>query len=338
MFKRILTLWVIAAAFLPIVPVYGAIASDTVCEERKRASMEQRLDDTAIEFIKSPTASWETREVTIDFVRLQFGQTRMKDVALTFGCKVVEEEISFPHYAGFGWVVAMPDDATFSLVDRSISDTTIRSYLDEERGKASNSVDALRMLVSGPFWRLGRHGEVPIGALVRDGKFEENYRDNFSARHVLCATEGGVELMDRKMFEAQKAKCSFAFQLGPALFERSTSGRAKLGIGSNSMNRSRRNILIKVDADGSVAGADGSLILLSTLFDIAVYDAMIASELLVRKLPNGGEIAWAVGLVDDESLSGPVLTMRGRVLELAEAGRPTGAIMQLIFDGDERSE
>lgn len=70
---------------------------------------------------------------------------------------------------------------------------------------------------------------------------------------------------------------------------------------------------------------------------------MVASELLVRKLSNEGtlagevEIVWAVGLVDDESLSGPILTGEGKpTLELSEVNRPTGAIMQFIFDRGER--
>lgn len=203
------------------------------------------------------------------------------------------------------------------------------------------------------FWKLSRRGEVPIGTLVKNNVVEHDFRANFSARYVLCSTKSGsVALLDGKvgMFgdlgSESGGECTAAVQVGPALFERlpdSPRGDAKLGIGADSRNRSRRNILIKVNADAEGDESGARLVLLSTLFDIASYDAMVASDLLVRKLSNEGglagegKIVWAVGLVDDESLSGPILTMDGRpILELSEVNRPTGAIMQFVFNGSEK--
>ena len=338
-------LWSILG-FLLFMPVYGAGPNDRVpepeCEDRKRASMEKRLKGATIDIMDVLSENWDTGEVAIHFVRIKFHQTDVEDT-LTYGCEPATGVGSFPAHTGFAWIVVMPNETTFSLVDRGVSDTTIWSYLDEEIGGAPlNSVDSLVMLVSGPFWRLSRRGELPIGALVRDTKKVQDFRPDFSAKHVLCSKmDGSIELIvgKAKMFdESVTPLCAAAIQVGPALFERSPKalGPAKLGIGSNSTNRSRRNILIKVKANDSARKSEESLILLSTLFDIASYDAMVASKLLVRKLPSRGEIVWAVGLVDDESLSGPVFIMNGRpVLQLTEASRPTGAIMQFTFDGGE---
>lgn len=332
---------------LLFMPAYGTGTSARIpepeCEERKRTSMEKRLRGATMDFMDVLPENWHAEEVTIHFVRIEFHRADVDD-ALTYGCQPVTGVESFPAHIGFAWIVVMPNETTFSLVDRSAADTTIRSYLNKEVGGVPlNSLDSLSMLVSGPFWRLSRRGELPIGVLVRDTKKVQDFRPDFSAKHVLCSKEdGSIELIvgKAKMFdESATTLCAAAIQVGPALFERSTNvfGPAKLGIGGNSTNRSRRNVLIKVKANDPAHEAEGDLILLSTLFDIASYDAMIASELLVRKLPGRGEIVWAVGLVDDESLSGPVFTMNGRpVLQLTEVSRPTGAIMQFIFDGGKR--
>lgn len=315
------------------------------CEERKRELMEVRLGSTMMNVIEGLPANWDTEEVAINLLQIEFSHMLAEETMLTYGCEPAKVGRFTPGYSGFAWAVSMPITTTFSLIhprDHRITDTTIRSYLDEESADSSNDVDALRMLVSGPFWRLGRSGEVPIGALVSKGVKRQDFRPNFSARYVLCSTpDMGLDLTtgSARMFEGPQArKCDAAIQVGPAQFEppdpSANDENAKLGIGANSMNRSRRNVLIKVKASARNGTPKGSLILLSTLFDIASYDAMIASELVVRKLSGDGRIVWAVGLVDDESLSGPVLTIRGRpALELVEANRPTGAIMQFIFNG-----
>jgi len=327
--------------------VHGAYADDQVpepdCEERKRASMERRIVDTTIDLIDVLPKKWDNKAVTVNFMHIEFVHTNVDGQTLTYGCEPTKGHDSFPAYAGFGWMVLMPSKTSFSLLGRpSRADTTIRSYLEEEIGdlKKQNGASNLRVLVSGPFWKLSRDGEVPIGALVRDNNTEQDFRANFSAKYVLCSTtDGRVNLRDGKvgMFENSTApSCAAAIQVGPALFERSDDphGYAKIGIGADSRNRSRRNILIRVSGDAPSSESGGSLILLSTLFDIATYDAMVASERLVRKLSDEGKVVWAVGLVDDESLSGPILTMNGGpTLELTETSRPTGAIMQFIFNG-----
>lgn len=330
------------------IPAYGASdagqnspIAEPECEERKRASMEMRLSGTAIHVVEGLPLNRYTEEIGIVLVQIDFGHIHAEGTRITYGCKPVEVGEYTPAYAGFAWAVVMPHMATFSLIDPRddwSGDTTIHSYLDREGSRSGSSVSALRMLVSGPFWRLGRGGEVPIGALVIDHKERQKFRTNFSARYVLCSKkEGGIELMvgSKWLEEPALKECAAAIQVGPALFE-SDNGYAKLGIGADSRNRSRRNVLIKVESDAPGERSGGSLVLLSTLFDIASYDAMVASEALVRKISHEGKIVWAVGLVDDESLSGPILTMDGRpTLELTEGSRPTGAIMQFIFDEGE---
>lgn len=346
-----------AIVALSVAPVYGAGAGDRVpepeCEEQKRIAMEERVRGTTIDLIDALPEKWDNRAVTVNFMHMEFDDTIVDDQTLTYGCEPVKRH-SFPAYAGFAWMILMPNKTGFSLIGPSRTETTIRSYLEEEIGDGQNGVSALRVLVSGPFWKLSRHGEVPIGALVKDNKVEHDFRPNFSAKYVLCSTkDGSVDLREGKvgMFkkqspseeESRPSECTTAIQVGPALFEPKDE-YVKLGIGADAKNRSRRNVLIKVDSDAPGSRSGGSLILLSTLFDITSYDAMIASQALVDELAlrdkmawAAGKIVWAVGLVDDESLSGPILTMEGRpMLELTEASRPTGAIMQFIFNGGDR--
>jgi len=374
-------LWSAVTALL-FVPAHGAGAAEEVqepeCEKQKRASMDERV--TTIDFIDALPKRWRNEAVTINFMHIEFGRfdpAKLEIPPLTYGCKSAELSDVLPAYGGFAWMVLMPNQAGFSLVGPGRVDTSIRSYLEEraDRVDRPDDVSGFRVLVSGPFWKLSRRGEIPIGALIRDGVVEEDFRTNFSARYVLCSEVGrGIDLIERctptgstiasycrqgidgdevEVFKSlSDLPCAAAIQVGPALLESSgahehvalrTEGRAKLGIGVNSMNRSRRNILISVKETAPNREAAERLVLLSTLFDIASYDAMVASELLVRRLSeegtlaSGGSIVWAVGLVDDESLSGPILTMDGRpTLELSEVDRPTGAIMQFVFDGSER--
>ena len=350
--------WMLCAvAAMLFVPVYGADANGQglgpECEKQKRAAMKKRLRGTTIDLIEGAIPKkWDHETATVNFMHMEFDRTGVDDRTLTYRCESARRHGTFPAYGGFAWMILMPDKTGFSLVAHGRVDTTIRSYLEEEADEGRDDIDALRVLVSGPFWKLSRRGDVPIGALVKGGLVEQDFRPNFSAKYVLCSTEkGGVDLLDGKvgMFgdsvSADRVECAAAIQVGPALFERSADDLredAKLGIGADSRNRSRRNILIKVEVDATSRESEGRLILMSTLFDIAAYDAMVASELLVRELSDRGtlsgrgRIVWAVGLVDDESLSGPILTMnRGPTLELSEVSRPTGAIMQFVFNGSE---
>ena len=347
-----------AIATLLFVPAFGANAVPEIsreCEDWKRHAMEEHVSDVTIELIDPPQENWkiDDREVVIKFAHIGFNEAIAGEDMLERDCTQAEWDGSFPAYSGFAWVVLMPHKTTFSLVGPSRLDTTIRSYLEEEIDNDLNT-RSLRMLVSGPFWKLSRRGEIPIGAVVRNREVVQEFRGNFSAKYVLCAgTDGRVDLMDGEvgMFEGlasstkerlrknKEKLCAAAIQVGPALFEKSDTPDADLGIGANSRNRSRRNILIKVGADEPGGRSEGRLILWSTLFDIAPYDAMVASEALVgealgRDGSGVGKIVWAVGLVDDESLSGPVFAKGGRpILELTEVGRPTGAIMQFVLDG-----
>ena len=331
-------------------PAYGdMIVDDPDCQRLKEQSMNERLsgadvDFRVVDFQRLLSTDRDRSEVVgvdveLYLVPIKFGITDTKGT-ISYLCKYAPTATPFPAYAGFSWLLVMPSQSTFSLIrqrasDGFFTDTTIRSHLDDRYGdRGRSSFGALRVLVSGPFWRLGRRGELPIGALVRGNVLEQEFRSDFSAKHVLCSKDGSIDLIDGRAVEPAKMvefnkniaeKCEAAIQVGPALFEQvpEPGYPAKQGIGSSSMHRARRNILIRTTEN---------LILFSTLFDIASYDAMIASELLVRKREKYGKILWAVGLVDDESLSGPVLVVDGKpVLELTEASRPTGAVMEFIF-------
>lgn len=262
-------LWSALAALL-FVPVHGADANRQVaepeCEERKRASMEERVGGTTIEIVDALPKKWDRTSAIVNFMHIEFGHTSVDEHSLTYGCRPAERHGSSPAYAGFAWMVLMPGKTGFSLVGPGRIDTTIRSYLEEEIGEEQNDRGAFRVLVSGPFWKLSRHGDVPIGALIKDNVVEQDFRPNFSAKYVLCSTKGGsVALLDGEvgMFDdsasADVPECAAAFQVGPALFEHSNDprGDAKLGIGEDSRNRSRRNILIKVQADAGGGESGG---------------------------------------------------------------------------------
>lgn len=161
-------LWSAIAALL-FEPAFCAEASDQVaepeCERRKRASMKGR--GATIDFIDAFPKKWDLKTVTVNFMRIEFDHANVNDDTLTYACRHAERQGSFPAYAGFAWMILMPSETEFSLAGPSRVDTTIRSYL-EEIGEDQNGTDDLRVLVSGPFWKLSRRGEVPIGDLGQE--------------------------------------------------------------------------------------------------------------------------------------------------------------------------
>ena len=275
-------------------------------------------------------------DVEVHIVKILI-QPTVNERVRTYGCKNVGR-ISYPGYGGFAWLMVLPGKSTFSVVeDKSGSffrDTAIQTQIASRKRPNGE----LAVLVSGPFWKLGQRGEVPIGALVVAGELRQSYREGFSARYVLCSREGGVDLIDpeyaRLLVKNESASehgtlgCSAAIQVGPAFIERAHDG-TRLGIGGDSMNASRRNILVYTAPSLERNAEDTHLLLLSTSFDVGTYDAMVIVHAILDVLDDDvGKVAWAVGLVDDESLSGPAIVRRGRPpIYLAETARPTGAIL-----------
>lgn len=307
------------------------------CLQNQYEAMELRKGAMSITGTKVATSDLGSH-IDLYSVDFQVEHQEVRNV-LTYSCKNAGSG-SYPAYRGFAWLVVMPATSTFSIVDHQTDgffrDTTIEAIVEKESDLLQ--ADDVVVLVSGPFWKLGQRGEMPIGAIVVDREVRNSYLTGFSAKYVLCSTSSGVGLLapsgeETTIKKEELTECSAAVQVGPAFVEKRGEGTVP-GIGGNSMNTARRNILVRtsgVDGDGIADESGGHILLFSTMFDIGVYDAMAAIYRALDVL--GGEtqrIAWAVGLVDDESLGGPVIVNgRATTIHLAETSRPTGAILRI---------
>ena len=118
-------------------------------------------------------------------------------------------------------------------------------------------------------------------------------------------------------------ECKGAFQVGPAYFE---NGKAKIGISDISLDRGRRNVLIRL----TKGKASEKLYLWSTVSPISQFDTMVMVEFIAKDLD--GSIEWAVGLQDRAFLSGPLIFSKdGSQLRLAATNKRTGALLA-FFD------
>lgn len=69
---------------------------------------------------------------------------------------------------------------------------------------------------------------------------------------------------------------------------------------------------------------------------VSPFDAMVVIEVVAEELAGKDTVLWAVGLQDDEFVSGPLLFGRGRrPMALAATDVPTGAVL-VVFDAAAR--
>ena len=204
------------------------------------------------------------------------------------------------------------------------------------------------LIVSAPYWKVTETGPAAIGFLKLEGagrggvgEVRQNYV-NFSGRHILCARRnGGIDLISpettetlaggpAQAMEKKAAECSSAVQVGPAYFELGDEGdarRNKTGIAGLSLEKARRNILFRTRSTGSE-----KMFLWTSVGALSPFDAMVLVELLADQVVAENSVVWAVGLQDDEFISGPLLfSDRGRAAALADTDVPTGAVL-VIFD------
>ena len=268
----------------------------------------------------------------------------MKMVATDYHCER-KEELEYPQRSGVGWLVEIPSDAyaEIFLVSDGVADAVAGSedrfekdgrYLYDKDNRREYRIDStldflieaqdillppingrqLRLAVSGPYWRAAEWGEEVIGYLrtTKNGRVSDQRYVNYSARHILCIRNGAVSLISAPMdmsgrdlasnLSEQAENCSDAVQIGPNYFEKSGS-KIRPGIGGLSRREERRNILVKIVDRNS----EEKLFLWSTVGPINPFDAMVVIDKLSRNWGNETTINWAVGLVDDELLSGPVV-------------------------------
>ena len=200
-----------------------------------------------------------------------------------------------------------------------------------------------RAIVSGPYWKTSEYGEEVIGLFkkVGDGSdLSQGYHVNFRARHILCTMDTGLDLISppiaeppyegdalKREMERQTEKCSSAIQIGPAYFERNEQMN-KTGIAGLSLSEAARNILIRA------VGNDKSekTFLWTIKSRISPFDAMVLIEAIADELVGEKSIAWAVGLTDDDFLSGPTILLDdGSEYDLAPTDSSVGAL--LVFYG-----
>lgn len=275
---------------------------------------------------------------SLSLVRFEFPELDID--AVSYSCRQAKT-LALPAHMGLAWLVQVPPGtkiATELAESGRDSQGTAGTLLDGFPAM-DVAVERSRVLLSGPFWRVGRFREEPIGLVVRQGQLLQPYEPDFSATQVLCANAADYTLsllashdhanIDRAATEA----CSTAIQVGPAFFEAS-SELGRVGIGATSTYESRRNLvaLLKDPDPNSTEG--GRTVLLSTITDISAFDTMVLVDAIADQLFDGSAVRWAVGLVDDESLLGPVLLTPGRTpLRLTQTNLPTAAI--LVFDWPE---
>jgi len=217
-----------------------------------------------------------------------------------------------------------------------------------EHREAFELADEFRLVLSGPFWRQEDFGEVPIGLIKsRNGGLQQRYVD-FVARHILCFRSEGLSLIDRgvvsnfvpvqeingdarqravtaEMESRVAQECGAAIQVGPTLWEPQADGSApQPGISGLSMREGRRNVIF------SLAGPRGPrTFMISSISSVGSFDTMALVQGLAQVIEPEGSVEWAVGMQDEQYLSGPVLVEDGTVHRLTDTDVPTGALVVL---------
>ncbi len=250
-------------------------------------------------------------------------------------------DMRYPKFRGFGWLYEIPSNTRAEVIvardavsvkgpqgkPRRI-ESTIDFFVANQKFILETDTRRLRMVVSGPFWRVEEDGERASGLLKTAANDKtQRYIDRAFARSVLCLKENTVDLFvpsERDMEERViEEECKSAFQVGPAYFE---SGKNKIETSALSLDRGRRNVLIRLSEEK----ASEKLYLWSTVSPISRFDTMVMVDAIAGNLEKS--IEWAVGLQDRAFLSGPLIFSKdGRPLRLAATNKRTGALL-VFFD------
>ena len=288
--------------------------------------------------------------------------------ATTYGCNK-QRQVDYPERHGRSWIYDVTELKTAAILDvRQVLSETADRQPDRYRVRHGYFIDAVmgrelriastidfvvanpeffffrlegqipRAMVSGPYWKASEYGEKVIGLLKtpEDGNdLGQSYHVDFRGRHILCATEEGIDLISpeskeddgrgelKEKMERQAGKCTSAIQIGPAYFERNGEMN-KTGIAGLSLSEARRNIVIRAIAPDK----SEKTFLWTGEQPISPFDAMVLIEAICDRLVGKQSIQWAVGLSDDHFLSGPVILLdNGSFYPLAPTDPPVGALL-----------
>jgi hypothetical protein len=314
--------------------------------------------------------AYRVAEFSPDLRLVSFAFDRSEGRAATYGGRDLGEA-TFPAIGGFAWLYRLGPDLVGDVVQiRQMLDAVAASdrdryyvtpdiFLDVEEGVEFEiettirfliengelfpeaGLDRVRVVFSGPFWRQQEYGEEALGLIKTRGEGQRQGYVDFSARHVLCMGERGVDLIDadlvaheRQAAEAElviamesevRTRCEAAVQIGPTFIERRRGGEGSLryGISSASRRPAARNLVM------AVAGPDGAreVFVVTTTSSIGSFDMMIVLEQIAALTLEGGEIVWAVGIQDEDQMSGPLILSDGRATSINSIDRPTGALI-----------
>ncbi|MEM1076170.1 MAG: hypothetical protein AAGI36_17040 [Pseudomonadota bacterium] len=200
-----------------------------------------------------------------------------------------------------------------------------------------------KLILSGPFWNEDSYGQRPMGVFKTRADGTISGFLDFDAQHILCIDDDApMELISIEVLaEGKRTKdasavgrradaiveeqCAAAIQIGPAFFEQKLDGETGLqpGISGLSLRPAKRIVLLRYRAGG---GSQSTFIFFEE--KISSFDTMVAVGRIAESLSDEPDpIEWAVGLRDEEFLSG-LLPGAGRVIN--DTSVPVGAL--LVFD------
>ena len=269
----------------------------------------------------------------------------------------------FPAYTAIGWLISIPEDAKIRVF--RVREAALRTVRDGGNGRYSLSrrghyiFDSQRdtqmqlsssiafvmeniglfprlgdnaLLVSGPFWRQVDHLVEPRGFWREgdDNDYEFNYDPAFNARWVVCVDGDKLKLFRPRDVKHARSTCRKGFQAGPAFYEPSQSGLGRAGISGSSGVLSRRNILFSVQTQSVERQYLWAPVSEITAFDTMVLLHKVQSRMREESADVRG-IAWAVGLVDGKSLSGPIAIVDGVPIVLSDTGGATGGVVHFSW-------
>ena len=291
---------------------------------------------TANVTIQRLTSDLDYRPISeaISLIRFEYRELILD--AVSYDCRSTKSVV-LPSHIGLAWLITIPQgtEITTEMPERGHPSHGFVGASLEDLLAADQAEQRPRLILSGPFWRVGRYHEEPIGIFVKQGELVASFKSGFSAAHVLCVGQDKqtVSLLGPRehgdIDQDAVAQCSSAIQVGPAFFENSHE-RGRVGIGATSTYESRRNVLALLENLDQRSTHSRKLVLLSTITEIGAFDAMVLVDTVADQLYGSSAVRWAIGLVDDESLLGPILLAPEQPpLRLTQTNRPFGAA--LIF-------
>ncbi len=361
------------ATFLAALLLWAGSAA-AQCDESCRADL--RREQAEARRAAFDVDAFGVQDLGGDLQIVSYGFERSRNRAMTYSGRDVGI-LDYPASGGFVWLLRIDPDLQGDVfqvrdvldkaarrepnrylvtpdvlldIDKGIElriNSTIR-FFAENRDRFPGG-ESVRVVLSGPFWRQEEYGEDALGLVKnrRDG-LVQGWLD-FSARHVLCFPESGVDLIDADLVSDRldgeilpaeltvamerevRSRCEAAIQVGPTFIERRRQRETGLqyGISGASVREAARNIVMAVAREGG--GSD--VFVVTTMSSISSFDMMVVLERIAALAFGEREILWAVGIQDEELLSGPLMIRDGRAISLNSIDNPAGALV--VFSAPE---